>query len=147
MSASPARAEVTAADLMIAARAIGFIEKFGNSDIRVGIVYAPESAQSVQQANALRAMFGNQFRVGSRVLTAILVRTDQVAGAAAERVASTSKLKKIPCITFDFSQVRNGACAIGVQSQPKIQILVNRKAAAESGTTFSSVFRLMITEL
>jgi len=160
VAAMPARAEVTASDLMIAGRAIGFIEKFASSDIRVGIVYAPESAQSVQQANVLRTMFGNQIRVGNRVLTAVMLRTDQVVGAdvgifllsegagtAGEKVAETGKFKKIPCITFDLSQVRNGVCAIGVQSQPRIQILVNRKAAVESGTTFSSVFRLMITEI
>jgi ABC-type uncharacterized transport system substrate-binding protein len=158
--ALPAQAEVTTSDLLIAGRTIGFIEKLANSGMRVGIVYAPESAQSVQQANALRAMLGNQFRVGSLVLTAVMLRTDQVAdadvglfllsegaGAAGTKVADASKMKKIPCITFDLSQVRNGACVIGVQSQPRIQILVNKKAAAESGTIFSSVFRLMITEL
>jgi hypothetical protein len=70
----------------------------------------------------------------------------QGAGVGANTVASASRARKIPCITFDLAQVRNGACGIGVKSQPKIEIFVNRKAAAESDTIFSSVFRLMITE-
>jgi hypothetical protein len=43
-------------------------------------------------------------------------------------------VSKIPYMTFDLAQVRNGICTIGIQSQPKIEVFVNRKAAAESNT-------------
>ena len=159
IAAEPAYAELTQTDVLVAGRAIGFVEKFGSGELRVGIVFAPDSAQSIQEANDLKAILGNQLRVGDNVLKPVLLRTDQVAdadvglffltdgvGAAAGRVASVSKGRKIPCITFDLPQVRNGACTIGVQSRPKIEVFVNRKSAAESNTIFSSVFRLMITE-
>ena len=157
--ASTAAAEITPADVMVAGRAIGFVQKFSGGDLRLGIVYAPESAQSLQQANELQAMLGSQFRAGSIVLRPFLVRVDQVStanaslfflteglGAAAARVASASRDRKIPCITFDLTHVRGGNCTIGVQSRPRVDVFVNKKAAAESGTVFSSVFRLMITE-
>ena len=155
----PARAQVTRTDVLVAARAIGFISKFGQGDLRVGIVVAPESAPSVQEGNQLKAIFGAELAIGDNVLKPVMLRSDQVAnadvmlffltegaGAAGSSVTSASKLRKIPCITFDLAQVKSGACTIGVQSQPKIEIFVNRKAAAESNTVFSSVFRLMITE-
>ena len=155
----PAHAEVTRIDVLIAARAIEFIAKVDRGDLRVGIVVAPESPQSVADGNQLRAIFGTGLAIGDDVLKPVILRTDQVGnadvglffltagtGAAASRVASASKARKIPCITFDLPQVKSGACAVGVQSQPKIEIFVNRKAAAESNTIFSSVFRLMITE-
>ena len=159
IAAGPAYAELTQTDVLVAGRAIGFVEKFGSGELRVGIVFAPDSAQSVQDSNALKAILGNQLRVGNNVLKPVMLRTDQVAGAdvglffltggigaAAAKVASVSKERKIPCITFDLAQVRDGACTIGVQSRPKIEVFVNRKSAAESNTILSSVFRLMITE-
>jgi hypothetical protein len=43
--------------------------------------------------------------------------------------------------------VHNGACAVGVRSQPRIEVIVNRAAAAASGIVLSAVFRMMITEI
>ena len=159
VAAEPARAELTRTDVFVAARAIGFIAKTGSHDLRVGIVVAPDSAQSVQDGNQLKAIFGTELRVGDNLLKPVMLRTDQVEGAVVElffltegaradssKVSSASKRRKIPCITFDLAQVRSGACAIGVQTRPKIEIFVNRKAAAESSTIFSSIFRLMITK-
>ena len=65
----------------------------------------------------------------------------------AQGVAAASRALKIPCVTADLAQVKNGTCAMGIRSQPKIEILVNRAAAEANGTTFSTVFRMMITEL
>jgi len=156
---TPAYAALTQTDVLVAERVIRFVEKFGSGVMRVGIVVAPDSAQSVQEGNELKALLGKQLRTGDNVLQAILVRPDQLAeadvglfflteglGAAAAKVAGVSKGRKITCITFDLTQVKNGACTIGIQSRPKIEVFVNRKAATDSGTVFSSVFRLMITE-
>ena len=158
-ASEPAYAELSSTDLLIAARAIGFIARINSGDLRVGIVAAPDSALSVRDANQIQALWGSDLRVGHNVLRPVMLRTDQVAtadvdlflltagvGADAGKVASVSKSRKIPCITFDLAQVRSGACTIGVQTRPKIDIVVNRKAAADSNTVFSSVFRLMITE-
>lgn len=152
-------AEITQTDVLVAGRAIGFVEKFGRGELSIGIVVASDSAQSVQQANDLRATLGSQFRVGNLVLKPVVLRLNQLAdadvdlffltdgvGAEATKVAEVGKARKIPCITFDLSQVRNGVCTIGVQSRPRIEVFVNRKAAEESNTKFSNVFRLMITE-
>ena len=158
-AAGPARAQVTQTDVLVAGRAIGFVEKFAAGELTIGIVFASDSAQSTQQANELRAILGNRFRVGNHVLRASLVRMDELSeadvdlffltqgvGGAASRVALVSRERKVPCITFDLAQVRNGACVVGVQSRPRVEVLVNRKAAAASATVFSDVFRLMITE-
>jgi hypothetical protein len=36
---------------------------------------------------------------------------------------------------------------MGVRTQPRVEILVNRAAAAATGMAFSEAFRVMITEL
>jgi hypothetical protein len=156
----PAIAEITQTDVLVVGRAMGFVEGFGGRTVRMGIVFAAGSPQSVQEANELKTILGNQFRVGNNVLVPVLLRSDQVIdtdvgmffltggiGAAAEKVATASKERKIPCITFDLAQVRNGTCTLGVQSQPKIDVFINRHAAAQSNTVLSSVFRLMVHEL
>ena len=62
-------------------------------------------------------------------------------------LAEAVRSKRIPCITTDLAKVKSGSCAIGVRSQPKIEILVNRNAATSSDLKFSAVFRMMITEM
>jgi hypothetical protein len=40
-----------------------------------------------------------------------------------------------------------GNCAVSVQSDPKVQITVNKAAASASGVSFASAFLMMVTEI
>jgi hypothetical protein len=51
------------------------------------------------------------------------------------------------CVTTDIAQVRRGACVMGVRSRPKVEVFVNRASATANHINFSTVFRVMITEL
>ncbi len=159
MAVGRANAALTQTDVVVAGRAISFIERFGAGEVRVGIVFATDSPRSGREAMELNALFGKQLRVGNLVLTPVMLRTDQVVnadvglffltsgvGAAAGNVGNVSKQRKIPCVTFDLEQVRNGACTVGFRSRPTIEVFVNHQSAVESNTVLSSVFRLMITE-
>jgi hypothetical protein len=160
LAAGTARAEITETDILVAGRAIGFIETLPRGDVHVGIVYEPGNAQSAQQAHELVALMGPGLRVGNLVLTPSLLPLDQVGragvdlfflaqgvGPDAEKVRAASRARKIPCITFDIAQVRKGTCTMGVRVRPKITVFVNRAAADASGTDLSAVFRMMITEI
>jgi len=160
VAALPARADITAADLQVAARALTFVENPLSGTVRVGIVYAADKPRSVQQAEALRDLLGNGLRAGNLNLRPVMVESKSVAaanvdlfflteqiGASSAQIANASVAKQVPCVTTDIEQVRNGACVMGVRSRPKVEILVNRAAAAASGVTFATVFRVMITEL
>ncbi len=151
------RAEVTATDLQIAARALSFMDKPLTGRVRVGILYAPDSPRSVAQAESLRSMLGEGMRAGALELTPQLVKigdaahvnvdfyflTEYVALAEARTAATAGR----PCVTTDFAQVQQGTCLMGVRSSPKVEIVVNRAAAKQSGVTFSTVFRVMIKEI
>lgn len=158
--AGPATAEVTQGDLLVAARAIDFVDSVPHGDVRVGIVYDPNVALSSQQANELNALMGSGLRVGNLTLIPFMVPAGQLngdkagalfltegAGAIAGKVGRAIRQRKIPCVTFDLGQVRNGNCVIGVRTQPKIQVFVNHAAADASGTVLEAVFRIMITEI
>ena len=164
--AGPARAQVTQTSLLVAGRTIGFIENLKPGEVQVAIVYDPGVAQSAQQADELRTMMGSGLRIGNFVLKPVMTPVAKLAsggaggdrrnslyfltegvGAAAANVGRASRARKVACITFDLEQVRNGTCALGVRSQPKIEVYVNRAAAQASGTELAAVFRMMITEI
>lgn len=158
--ASTASADVTLTDVQVAARALSFMESPPSGNVRVGIVYDPDESRTGRQAGALQTMLAGGLRVGNLELEPTLVSLERAAeadvdvflltenvGAAAERVAEASTRRGIPCATTDIEQVRNGLCALGIRSTPKVEILVNRAAAERSGTTFATAFRLMIKEL
>jgi len=150
---SPARAGVTHNDL-------GFLENPPTGEVRVGIVYAPGDPRSIAEAASLRDTLKGGLRAGNFVLRSVMVTIDEVEqakvdlfflthgiGEAATKVAAASDAKRIPCVTTDIAQVKRGTCVVGVRSEPRAEILVNRAAADASGTIFSTAFRMLITEI
>jgi ABC-type uncharacterized transport system substrate-binding protein len=152
-------AEVTPIDLQVAARALSFMERPLAGSVRVGILYAPENPGSVREAEALRDLLGTGLKAGALELKPFLVKIHEVASAkvdlfflagfvgATEANAAGISASKVPCVTTDIAQVEGGACLMGVRSSPKVQIMVNRTAAKDSGIAFATVFRVMITEI
>lgn len=156
----PARADVTPKDLQVMARALGFTEKPPTGEVTIGIVYAPGNPQSAKEAEDLQKLMGDGLKAGAMVLKPTLVKIDEVAGADvgaflltegvgadAGKLAAATKAKQKPCITTDIPQVQSGACVMGIKSEPKVEIIVNKAAAADSGIGFAASFRMMITEL
>jgi hypothetical protein len=155
-AAAPLGAEVTPTDLQVAARALSFMEKPLTGALRVGIVYAPDSPRSRRQAEDIEKLLGAGLRSGNVEMRPTLVSLAEVGAAnvdfyfltefVGERPALAA-LKSRPCVTTDLDQVRRGMCLMGVRSSPRVQIVVNRAAAQESGISFATIFRVMITEI
>jgi hypothetical protein len=153
-------ADVTAKDVQVMARALGFTEKPPTGDVTVGIVYQPSNPQSAKEAEDLQKMLGDGLKAGAVVLKPLLIKIDDAAGADvgvflltegvgadAAKLAAATKAKHKACITVDLPQVQNGSCAMGVKSEPKVEITVNGTLAADSGLVFATSFRMMIIEL
>ncbi len=158
--ATPTRADVGSGEMQIIGRALSFLQKPMTGEITVGIVFSASNAESAREAELARRALGNGLAVGNLTLKALPVPIGEISrarvdllfltaglGAEAQAVEAVSRAQQIPCATTDIVQVRNGSCALGIRSQPKVEILVNRAAAAASGTAFSTVFRMMITEI
>ncbi len=152
-------AAVAASDMQVAARVVSFMDNPPTGTLRVGIVYAPGNPQSSADAAQVQQMLGSGLRAGNLVLLPVMVKIDEVAsanvglffltggvGAEAAKLGEVARTRRVPCVTLDLAEVRAGACAVGVRSEPRVEILVNRAAATSSGITFSTAFRMLITE-
>jgi len=159
MAALPALAAASENEVLIAARALGFLEKPLTGTVRVGIVYAPDNPQSSEDGAGLQKIMESGLKVGGLTLRPVMVAIDGVdtanvdllfladgTGARASKAGDAARAKHIPCITLDIDQVKNGNCAIGIKSEPRVEILVNHDAASRSGVSFAGAFKMLITE-
>jgi len=161
IAAPPALANWTKTDVQVAARALSFVTGPLSNTVRVGIVYAAGSPGSVRQAQSLRGMLADGLRIGALELRPVLIDATVVASADVDlffltefvppdetpNLLADGTRRPVLCVTTDIAQVRSGNCIMGVRSQPKVEVFVNRAAASLNDITFSTVFRVMITEL
>ena len=157
----PAQAQTTQTDMLIAGRALGFVDNLKHSSpVHLGIVYDPRVAQSVAQAEEIRAALGTGLRVGTLTLVPDMVpvanlnkpKVDALfltngLDESADAVSRASRRLKIPCITFDLAAVRSGVCAMGIRTRPSVEVFVNRAAAIACGLDLAAVFRIMVVEI
>jgi ABC-type uncharacterized transport system substrate-binding protein len=157
---APAIADITITDIQVAARTLSFLDEPMTGRVRIGIVYSLQSPRSRSQADSLYATLAGGLTVGAVVLQPVLLAIDDASHAdvdlflltehippSGNELAAVSAARQIPCVTTDIEQVRNGNCIIAVRSRPKVEIIVNRKAAIDSGARFATAFRVMVTEI
>jgi hypothetical protein len=157
---APVRADVGPGEMQIMARALSFLQKPPSGVLRVGVVFSPIIAESSREAEAVERILRDGLQVGNLTLKAVPVPLNEISRTntdllfltgglqeQGQQVAAVTRARHIPCVTTDLAQVRSGACALGIRSQPSIQILVNRATAVADGISFSTVFRMMITEI
>ena len=68
-------------------------------------------------------------------------------GAWHASIAEASARRHIVTISNDLACVTSGYCVMGVRSEPRVQVIINRKLADRSSIDFAPGFRLLVTEL
>ncbi|WP_421933672.1 hypothetical protein [Phenylobacterium sp.] len=148
-----------AKDLAVAARALTFLENGPTGRAVLGVVFDPSKPGSVAEKNAIMAALGAGYAAGAVTLTGKPIEASAVGGASGVAalyvtegvsygaVGSAAKAKKMITIGSDPACVMSGACVMGVSTDPKVDITVNRAAAAAVGATFKAAFRMMIKEV
>ncbi len=157
---APAQAATTAKDIQVAARVLGFTATPLTGTVKLGIVFDPANAASAAEEQTLLRILGGGLTVGPVTLVPVPVPIASVGsvgadmlfltsglGSAAAAVQQAAVAKKIMCVTTDTAYNAAGACAVAVQSDPNVKIIVNKAAADASGVAFGTAFMLMITEI
>lgn len=160
LQAPAALAQTEARNLQVLARTLGFMDPPMKGRLTVGILYDPASTAAQRDASSLAGLFAGGLRSGGLTLEARMVPIGEAHGAdvdlfllsrgngdRAAALVPVLKSRKLPCLSTDLDQVRAGHCTIGLQSAPRVEILLNTRLAADSDMAFASVFRMMIKEL
>lgn len=155
---SPAQA---AADpvktIQATARVLTFLENAPSGKMVIGVVFDPAKPESVAEKNAIMGAIGGAgYSVGGLTLIGKPMEATAVAGVKAvfithsvnfAAVGAAVRAKHIIAIGSDFDCVRSEACAIGISTDPTVQIVVNHNGIAAAGAAFKAAFRMMIHEI
>lgn len=153
-----ARADA-AKDLQVLGRALTFLENGPSGRTTIGVVFDPAKPASVAEKDEVIAALGGGFAAGGITIVGAPIPVAAVGGAAGlgalyvtegvnyAAVGSAAKAKKILTVSSAAACVTSGACVMGVTTVPKVEITVNRAAAAAVGATFKAAFRMMIKEI
>ena len=153
--ASPAWAD-PAKDIQVAGRALTFLENGPTGPTVIGVVFDPAKPASVAEKNAIMAALGGGYSAGAITLTGKAMEADAVGGVKVvfvthgvnyAAVGAEARSKHIIAIGSDQACVQSGACAVGISTDPTVQIIVNHSTAEAVGATFKAAFRMMIHEV
>lgn len=158
---APRAEPLTTKDLQIIARAISFVEGGPSGIVTLGIVFSNDIPQSLTAANQLASTVGDGLKVGSLTLKVIFVPVGELAklddaqvvfvtgGLASyyDKIFEATKSRRRLSISSDDACLVSGRCVMGVKSSPKVEIKVSKSAAEASSISFSSSFRMMISEI
>ncbi len=145
-------------DLSVVGRSLSFLENGPSGKAVLGVVFDPSKPASVADKNAVMAALGAGLSAGSITLVGKPVEASEVgdvSGVAAlyltkgvneAAVGSAAKSKRLITIG-DLACAASGACVMSVSTDPKVDIEVNRAAAAAVGATFKSAFSMMIHQI
>jgi hypothetical protein len=160
LAPTASHAAITAKDIQVAGRVLGFTTTPLTGNVKVGIVYDPANAGSMADEQALVGILGSGLAIGTINLIPVPVTIGNIAatptdiiflttglGANAAKAGAQAAAEKIICITTDLAATQGGYCAVSVQTDPKVQITVNKATATASGISFAAAFMLMITEI
>jgi hypothetical protein len=149
-------AAVTAKDIQVAERVLNFLTNPLVGTQKLGIVYDPTNPTSTADKQSLLAILGNGLSVGGITLVPVPITLDKISSTPVNALFLTSGLgssatpvgqQKIVCITTDLAATQAGYCAVSIQTDPKVQITINKAAASASGISFASAFMMMVTEI
>ena len=161
----PAQAqEMTTKDLAVAARSLAFLSQRATGELRTVIIYAPDQEASRREAEAIASILSGGFTAGRVRLIAsppVLIAASNLSalenkdvafvtgslGAWHAAIAEASARRRIVTVTNDLACVISGNCVMGVRSEPRVQVVINRKLAERSSIEFAPGFRLLVTEL
>jgi hypothetical protein len=85
--------------------------------------------------------------IGSRELATAQFQLVITADAVdSEPVIEAARAHRALCITAEVEAVSAGHCTMAIRSARRVEIFINRDAAAQSGFSFATAFRMMVHE-
>ncbi|MFM2041427.1 MAG: hypothetical protein RLY86_3 [Pseudomonadota bacterium] len=157
LGAGPASAAMSQKDLEVLGRALSFMVNGPSGDVPAAVVFEPGNATSEAERDAILGLLGSGLKVGPITLKpkAVAAADAPASGAkvwlvttgAGSAVGPAGAAAKVVTASTDKACVEAGHCVLGIETAPKVQIYVSRKAADAAGVSFESAFLIMVKEL
>ncbi|TNE66182.1 MAG: hypothetical protein EP335_04315 [Alphaproteobacteria bacterium] len=155
-----AYAETTVLDVQVGAKAAAFVQPALEGDILTAIVFDPANPASKADADNIFAALGNGLKIKSGTLKPKLVPVGELdklsdvrvvflahgVGGGMSAVAGAAASRGILTISNDMNCVNTDQCSVGVESKPKVSIVVSKSATAAAGLQFGAAFLMMVKE-
>lgn len=159
VSSGPGSA-TTLNELKVGLRVVEFMTSPPRGRTALALIYDGQSKTSVDDANAMLGWLKSGVDLGKADFVPTLVDIRQLnekpgfkvgivaAGMEANysHVLDYARKNRTLTISADFSCARAGLCAVGVSSNPRVDVIISRQAALSCGIEFSEAFRMMVTE-
>ena len=159
LGAAPACA-LSALNLPVASRVVGFTRPAPNGNITAGIVYDPGNAASAAEAAAIEQQAAGRLSTGRATIKVRKIPVNALGGLAGvhiafvtvgvreqQQVADLAARNSILTITSDIACVQAARCVVGITGGSQPQISVSRAAAKAGKIRFGSAFLMLIKEI
>lgn len=147
-------------DVKIALHIIDYILNLPADRTHLGIVYDPLNRDSVDDAQsilgAMQSATGLTQNGNEPLLVEIktLEQQNRLRGIFVangmrpyyDRIAAFGRTSRTLILSADLDCVRAGKCTVAVASNPRVEILLNARQAADSAIQFTEAFRMMVKE-
>ncbi len=155
-----AQAETSKKDIQIASKALNFMVPKVKGAAEVAIVFDPNNAASIAEADQIASIIGSGLKVGKVMLSARKISADDLEFSGSKMVLLTSGTTAIQgkvkaaadsagllTVSTDENCVAAANCVMGVKSKPKVQITINLNATSAAGIKFSPAFQMMVNKI
>jgi hypothetical protein len=151
-SLSTAQAAVTDKDIKVVTKAIGFIEGGPTSPVEMAVVTDGGSSKADADTAAdlagkagMKASVIAPSAIGSTSAKVLFIPAGM--NGSFDAILSAATAKKLVTISNVGDCTAAQKCAISIASDPKVDIVVSKSAAAATGVSFGSAFSMMIKEV
>jgi hypothetical protein len=157
----PAFAEITAKDLQVMIRAIGFLQPAPMGNAALVVVYDPSVQESAAEASQIQTLLADGYSSQGMVLHPKLVNASAVTsfptgsivfvtsgiGYCHSSVARSAREGGVLTMSLDRTCVEKGDCVLYVNTGSRVEIVVSKAAAEAANVQFKQTFMLMVTTL
>ncbi len=159
---SAAYAEITSRDIQVAARAIAFLSTKPKGVRATAIIYDQANAASKAEADSLSKLLSASAGTGKVKFSApklvdissladmsgveIAFLTSGLTGQHSS-IAEAASTANVLTVSVELDCARQGLCVLGIQSQPKVEMLISKKAASQAGKQFLPTLLMLAKEV
>jgi hypothetical protein len=147
-------------ELKVGVRVFDFMVLPPHGKTPLAVIYDGQNRASLEDARAIQGWVNSGVASGKAELIPSLVDARELdeapdfrlaivangSHAFDTRILAYAQKKQTLTISSDLACMQAGKCVVGIVGSPRVEVIINREAAASCGITFAEAFRMMVRE-